>query len=403
MRPRRLGFPRSADNRVVAGVAAGLGEAWGVDPVMVRAAFIALCAAGGSGVLAYLAAWAISSDPGSAAAAPSRRPLTEQVRQRRTVAIGLVVLGALLVLRELGLWLGDRLVWPLVLGVAGSAIIWSRSDDRERERWARYAGRPLDGLFSSRVAAARIVLGGVLVAAGMAAFLATNRVLTAAGEAVVAMLVTAAGLGLILGPWALRLGREAADDRRRRIRSEERAEMAAHLHDSVLHTLALIQRSGEASPDIVALARTQERELRAWLQGRPPASEATTLSGAVDLLASRVERSHRVAIEPVVVGECPVDERVGALLMACQEAAVNAARHAGVADISIYAEVDGDRVSAFVRDRGRGFDPALIPEDRHGIRESIVGRLRRHGGAATIVSTPGEGTEVQMHVIRSDA
>lgn len=177
--------------------------------------------------------------------------------------------------------------------------------------------------------------------------------------------------------------------------------MAAHLHDSVLHTLALIQRSGSAPADVVAMARTQERELRAWLQGRPlPSEEAETLSAAIEGVAARVEGGQQASVESVVVGDCPLDDRVRALVLAVHEAAVNAARHSGEARVSIYVEVDGDGVTAYVRDRGRGFDVQAVPEDRRGIRESIVGRLRRHGGGADISSTPGSGTEVRMHVGR---
>jgi phage shock protein PspC (stress-responsive transcriptional regulator)/signal transduction histidine kinase len=393
-------FRRSAGNRVVAGVAAGLAERWGLDPVLVRASFVALCAAGGAGVVGYLLAWAASAEP--AGAAPPPRVFSSAVRSRRVLGLGCIVLGLLLVLRDLGLWFGDRLVWPLALGVLGSAIIWARSDDTERGRWVRLGARaPVDALWSTQRARVRVVAGAVLVTAGMGIFLASNQVFSAAGEAVIAVAVTAGGILLILGPWIFRLVREAADDRRDRIRSEERADMAAHLHDSVLHTLALIQRSGGAPPDVVALARTQERELRAWLQGRPPQATQQTLSGAVDELAGRVEQSHHVTVEPVVVGDCAVDERVGALLLACQEAAINAARHSGESRISVYVEVEGDGVTAFVRDRGRGFDPQHVPADRHGIRESIVGRLKRNGGTASITSAPGQGTEVQMHVARS--
>jgi signal transduction histidine kinase/phage shock protein PspC (stress-responsive transcriptional regulator) len=396
---RRLTFRRSAQNRVVAGVAAGLAERWGLDPAMVRAAFVALCAAGGAGVIAYLLAWAISAEPQPQTAATPPRTLTPAAYRRRVIGLLCIVAGALLVLRDVGLWFGDRLAWPLVLGVLGSAVIWMRSD--ERERWARLAGR--DTFLGSRAATVRIVAGGLLVAAGMGVFLAGNQVFSATGEALVAMAVTASGILLILGPWVFRLARQASDDRRERIRSEERAEMAAHLHDSVLHTLALIQRSGAASPDVVSLARTQERELRAWLQGQPPPAEAQTLGGAVEAMAARVEQMHHVAVESVVVGDCAVDERVRALLMATQEAAVNAARHSGAAKVDVYVEVEGDKVTAFVRDRGRGFDPDVVPQDRRGIRESIVGRLRRSGGSAAVSSAPGEGTQVQMQVARESS
>ena len=224
--------------------------------------------------------------------------------------------------------------------------------------------------------------------------------MASARTALLAVLVTAVGLGLILGPWILRLARDAGEERRQRIRSEERAEIAAHLHDSVLHTLALIQRS-EDPADVAALARRQERELRAWLDHRPTTSEQQDLRGAVDALASRVEEQHHVTVDTVVVGDTPVTEHVAALLLACQEAATNAARHSGASRVSIYIEADGDGVTAYVRDEGAGFDINAVPADRRGIAESVIGRMRRHGGSATITSRPGHGTEVQLQLPRA--
>jgi phage shock protein PspC (stress-responsive transcriptional regulator)/two-component sensor histidine kinase len=386
-RPPIPAFRRSAQNRVVAGVAGGLARAWDVDVVLVRAAFVALAVAGGAGVLLYLLAWTMSAEPATVDA-PPRRLSSDAARQRRLLGLACVVLGVLVICRDVGLWFGDRLVWPLVLGILGSAVIWVRGDMR--------------GAFGGgRTAVVRIAVGALLVAGGMAAIVVGNPLGNATVQAVLAMAVTAGGLLLILGPWLFRVWREAAEDRRRRIRSEERAEMAAHLHDSVLNTLALIQRSRDASPDVVAMARTQERELRAWLQGRTlPSEEAQTLGEAIEGVAARVERDHAVAVESVVVGDCALDERVRALVAAVQEAAVNAARHSGEAKVSIYVEVDGARITAYVRDRGRGFEPAQVQADRRGIRESIEGRLQRHGGSAAVSSAPGDGTQVELQVER---
>ena len=218
-----------------------------------------------------------------------------------------------------------------------------------------------------------------------------------AGTALLAVAVTAAGLGLILGPWILRLAGAAAAERRERIRSEERAEMAAHLHDSVLHTLALIQRA-DAPPEVVSLARRQERELRAWLNGRMEAHGEESLGAALDGLAARIEREHAVSVDAVVVGDRPLDDRLRAVVLACQEAALNAARHSGAPRVFVYLEAEPDAVTAYVRDQGRGFDPAGIPADRRGIAESIRGRIQRAGGTAVVRTAPGSGTEVQIRV-----
>jgi signal transduction histidine kinase len=385
---------------VLLGVAGGLGERLGVDPILVRVAFAVLAGAGGAGVLLYLVAWGFSVEPEAAApAAPLRRP-----NGRQALALGMLVLGTLLLLREAGLWFGDRVVWPVALAAAGSAVIWVRSDDRDRARWtragARIPGNPVEALFTGRVGLVRIVVGGLLVASGMGLGLANQGTnLAAAGSVLLAMAITAAGLGLIFGPWTSRLAREVAEERRGRIRSEARAEMAAHLHDSVLHTLALIQRA-DSSPEVVALARRQERELRAWLYA-PPVPPEGRLRPAVEAIATRVEQLHNVPVDVVVVGDAPLDARARALVDACQEAALNAARHSGAALVSVYVEVEDDQLTGFVRDEGKGFDPEQVPTDRRGIADSIRGRMQRHGGTATISSAPGEGTEVQLRIPRA--
>jgi signal transduction histidine kinase len=390
---------RSRDNRVLLGVAGGLGELLGVDPVLVRVAFAVLAIAGGSGLVLYLMAWAISVEPDAEAARarPARRPSA-----RQALALGLVVLGSLLLLREIGLWFGDRIVWPIALAAAGSAVIWARSDDRDRARWARIPGNPVEALFTGRVGLIRVVVGGLLVASGLGlGFANTGADLAEAADALFGVAITLIGLGLIFGPWATRLVSQLAEERRGRIRSEARAEMAAHLHDSVLHTLALIQRA-DASAEVVGLARRQERELRAWLY-RAPVPPEGRLRPAVEAIATRVEQRHNVPVDIVVVGDAPLDQAGRALVEACQEAAFNAARHSGAPLVSVYVEVEPDELTGFVRDEGKGFDPDEVPTDRRGIADSIRGRIRRHGGTVAILSAPGEGTEVQLRLPRSQS
>ena len=177
--------------------------------------------------------------------------------------------------------------------------------------------------------------------------------------------------------------------------------MAAHLHDSVLQTLALIQRS-KSDREMTSLARTQERELRAWLYGRAPELAAVRLRDAIDSMAGRIERQHQVSVEAVVVGDAPMDERLRSLVNAASEATANAAVHSGSTTISVYVEVEQGAVTAFVRDQGSGFDPAVVPDDRRGIADSIVGRMERYGGTATVTSKPGAGTEVVLKLPRSE-
>ena len=105
-------------------------------------------------------------------------------------------------------------------------------------------------------------------------------------------------------------------------------------------------------------------------------------------------------IEVVTVGDCELTEPLSSLVRAASEAMVNAAKHSGADKIDVFAEVDGDRVEMFVRDRGKGFDADAVPEDRLGLRHSVIGRMERHGGRATVRSSPGMGTEVSLEMGR---
>lgn len=388
---------RSRQNRVVAGVAAGTGAWLGVDPVLVRLAFVVLTAAGGAGVVLYAAGWVLLPE-GDAPARPA-----VPARHEQAIAFACLALGALLLTRRLGLWFPGHVVWPLTLAAAGFGLVWARSDEAERQRDGDRSAwldvHPLDALAGGGPLGVRLLLGALLLLAGIGSLLATGG-LDVVARVFVAIAATAVGVGLLVGPWIVRLLRALGQERRERIRSEERSEMAAHLHDSVLQTLALIQRQAESPADTVRLARRQERELRAWLYGdrRRPASGTATLSAVLDALASEIEAHHAVTVDVVTVGDRLVDDRLAALVGAVREAAINAARHSGAPEVSVYVEVEDQGVSAYVRDRGKGFDPTSVPEDRRGIAESVVGRMRRHGGTAEIASAPGEGTEVAMHL-----
>jgi signal transduction histidine kinase len=213
-------------------------------------------------------------------------------------------------------------------------------------------------------------------------------------------LLVIASIVVIFGPWWISLVRDLMSERQARALAEERAQMAAHVHDSVLQTLALIQRSADNPQHVVRLARAQERELRSWLfEGRPPgtiAAEATTLAEGIGVLQRQVEADHGITVQVVVVGDCPLNDRLRALLDAAREATVNAAKWSGAPEVSVYAEVERHAVTVFVRDRGRGFDPGDVPEDRQGITQSIRARMARFDGTATIRSAPGQGAEVEL-------
>jgi signal transduction histidine kinase len=214
-----------------------------------------------------------------------------------------------------------------------------------------------------------------------------------------------AGFVIVFGPWWLSLARELVAERKARVRAEERADMAARIHDSVLQTLAMIQRSADQPQQVVHLARAQERELRSWLfEGRLPGSggeEDATFAAAVRRIQREVEDAHGVAVDAVIVGDCPLDEELRVLLAAGREASVNAAKWSGAAVVSLFAEVEEGAASLFVRDRGKGFDPSAVAPDRRGLAESVRGRMARHGGSAVVRSAPGEGTDVELTMPRS--
>jgi signal transduction histidine kinase/phage shock protein PspC (stress-responsive transcriptional regulator) len=396
-----LRIVRTPSDRIMAGVAGGLAERLGVDPVIVRLAFVVLSFAAGAGVVAYLVCWALSVNP-PGGGAPTVAPVDPAVATQRMVAIALVVGGLLLVFRAVGAWFGDAVVWPVALGAVGSAVIWTRADLESRARWMRVAQRfprrSLDTFRAGPVSFLRIVFGGLLILAGMVVFLAANDAfaLGAVRNVLFAIGVTVVGAVLILGPGVWRLVAQLTAERRERIRSQERAEVAAHLHDSVLQSLAMIQRARTAE-EMATLARAQERELRAWLfaEGPPPAG---TLRAAVQTVAAKVEALHHVEVEVVQVGDVAVDDRIQSLVQAAGEAMTNAARHAGARRVDVYVEVEAGALTAYVRDRGKGFDPATVPEDRRGIAESIRRRMERAGGTAEVTSASGDGTEVALRL-----
>jgi signal transduction histidine kinase len=246
----------------------------------------------------------------------------------------------------------------------------------------------------------RTGLGVALVIAAGLAFLSASGALSAARDVVLSVLVVAVVLGVIFAPVVMRLVRSLTEERSERIRSQERAEMAAHLHDSVLQTLALVQQRAEDPRAVTALARRQERELRSWLTRRVEVGPLR-LARALEVAASEVERDHSVVVDVVTVGDADLDARGEALVAAAREAMVNAAKFGAGSQVDVYAEALDGELQVYVRDRGPGFDADALPADRRGVRESIVGRMARHGGRAAIHSEPGAGTEVELTMPRS--
>ena len=399
LEPRRA--YRVPDDRILGGVAAGVGQHLGIDVVLARAAFVAMALLGGFGVMVYGALWVLLPlrDDVSSAMAPGLASATRRGSRTATrvssvrdtgVALSLcmVGLGAIVFLQNAGFGISSRIFWPLVVAGSGMALLWWQSDQAEREAWMS-TQTGWKGLL-------RMLVGILLV--GGAVWLALAQAhLGAVGQLSLVLVLALLGAALVVGPRLLRLTRDLTRERAERIRSQERADVAAHLHDSVLQTLALIQRQAGDAQTVVQLARTQERELRTWLF-EPGDADAATLRAVLQRAVAEVEASHRVPIELVVVGDAPIDEALKALVAASREAMVNAAVHSGAPRIDVYAEVQTARVEVGVRDRGRGFEPAAVAPDRRGVRGSIIERLNRHGGHADISSTPHTGTEVRMWV-----
>ena len=378
---------------LIAGICVAFGRRLGIDPLLIRIGFAASLLAGGVGIPVYVVAWLMIPADGP------ERPWVARLLSRRdtwlvAAGMGCFALAGILLLRQWGLWFfSDRVVWPLVIAAVGGTLIWRQSqvpqdgDDAAPARGALRVPRP---------AANRAGVGAALVVGGALIFLYVNNALAPAKDVLLPVVVILASAAIILAPWWLRLVRGLSAERAERIRSQERAEVAAHLHDSVLQTLALVQRRADDPREVAALARRQERELRAWLNNSRPMGATDTLAAALEAAATEVEGDHGVPIEVVTVGDAPLDDRGAALVAAAREALVNASKFAEPDPIALYAEVADGRAEVFVRDRGPGFDPADVPDDRRGLRESIVGRMERHGGRASVHSTPGHGTEVEL-------
>jgi len=394
---------RDPSHAVVAGVCAGLAPRIGVDPLLLRVGFLAGSVAGGVGLLLYVVCWALLPADETQRGRLGSRSLPRRESAMVASGIALLVLSALLLFRTWGLWLSDAVVWPLLLAAAGGALIWRQSQRAEVvepppvER-ARPGGgaAPRRTLRLARPSLAGAGFGTTLVLGGGLVFLWLTGALTAARDVLLAVAVVVVAIGVILTPWWLRLVRGLTEEREERVRTQERAELAAHLHDSVLQTLALMQKRADDPRAVAALARRQERELRAWLNGARTDAPRQTLAAAIQEVVGEVEDDHGVPVEVVVVGDCPLDEATEALVAATREAVVNAVKFAAGTPVSVYAEADGDRVEVFVRDRGPGFDLAAVPPDRRGLRESVLGRMDRHGGEAHVHTQPGAGTEIEL-------
>jgi signal transduction histidine kinase len=391
-------------------VAAGLAARTGVDVMIVRLVFV-LATLVSVGAAAYVLAWLFIPMAGEDRTIASKA-LTDRRGIALAAALGSLLIVMLVLASVLGAsWIGN-LAWPLVIGVAGLALIWRNAPAEEQETMRRLA-EPLLGAGGAKLGltgkgkrsatVVRALLAGVLLISGLALLLrghAGAELLRPLGG----LILVVAAIMVLLGPWWLRIARDLVVERQARVRAEERADMATRVHDSVLQTLALIQRNASEPQQVVKLARAQERELRSWLfDGQAPGSvrgTALTLASGVRLIQQEVEAAYGVTVEAITVGDCELDDDLDAVLAAAREATVNAAKWSGSSEVSLFAEAEPAEVSLFVRDRGCGFDPAAVPGDRKGLAESVFARMRRRGGSATVRSAPGEGTEVSLHMPR---
>ncbi|MCN9241489.1 PspC domain-containing protein [Streptomyces sp. RY43-2] len=411
--PRKL--YRSSDGRWLGGVARGLAGHLGLPVIWVRLIFLGLNMADGLGALVYAAFWFFV--PLGLGGVDDRRPLvsteaspdgrrklvTRKPDRGQILALLLMVIMSLTFVGSVNLDNGAKAyLIPAVLVAAGVALVWRQADNARRARWVEVGSR------RRTLTLLRAAAGVLLVTAGVSGIFVLQGSAAHLGSVLQAALAVLVGIALLAGPYLVRMSQDLSAERLMRIRAQERAEVAAHVHDSVLHTLTLIQRNAENAGEVRRLARAQERDLRAWLYkpegtGKDEEEEPDTLAEAVRRNAAEVEDKHGVPIEVVVVGDCPLDERIGAQMQAAREAMVNAAKYGGEGGaVQVYAEVEGKTVFVSVRDRGPGFDLDAIPADRMGVRESIIGRMERNGGTARLRAVPDGGTEVELEMERAE-
>ncbi len=402
---------RVAEGAMLGGVCTGLARHLGWPVMVIRAGFVALLIFQFLGVIAYGALWLLlppeptTTAPGLEAA--SRTGLRDASRPRRRVDWGMLVAlvafggGLLWLVQTSGFGVSQQLFWPVAFACAGAALVWRQADSAQQKKWrAEAGGKVWLAPFVARggwPALVRVIVGLGLVGAAFGIVLAQEGHIDQLPEVMAMTTLALAGLAVVLAPWLHRSRAALNQARAEKVRADARADMAAHLHDSVLQTLALIQRHADDPKAVSQLARRQERELRTWLyEDELP---ETTLKAALTAAAAEVEDERGVPVDVVVVGDCDTSDQVQALVRAVREAIVNAAKHSGADKIDVYAEVDDDRVEVFVRDRGHGFDLDDVGEDRMGVKGSILDRMERHGGKASVRSRPGEGTEVRLEIM----
>ncbi|HXW38583.1 MAG TPA: PspC domain-containing protein [Acidimicrobiales bacterium] len=397
---------RSREDRIFGGVAGGVSGRFGIDVTIVRIGFVLLGLASGFGVCLYVVGWLLLPVEGERGTIATRA-----VSDRRGIVLAAAFLPALVLAVLIGssLHVGvvTSLAVPLFVAAAGLVLVW-RNAGPEESAWLHESVEPLLH-FGTRSAhprwalVGRIGVGVLLLGCGVVLAAFEHPTVVALRPVAGALLIIAAFV-VLFGPWWLRLVRDLMAERQARARAEERSDVAAKVHDSVLQTLALIQRSADQPQKVVQLARAQERDLRAWLfEGRQPGpiGDVSTMAAGMHAIAREIESDHHVSVEVVTVGDCPLTESLRSTLAAVREATLNAAKWSGAPVVSLFCEVEPNRVSVFVRDRGKGFDPDAVAGDRRGLTESIRGRMARIGGEAVVRTAAGQGTEVELAAPRN--
>lgn len=376
---------RGSDGSVVAGVCVGLADHLGVRVVHVRLVMVLLATLSGAGVALYSALWALTPT----GPAPAGAGRGDERERRRGMALAVVAVAGAVLSFMVTTATGLSVIVPVLVVALGAGLVWQQYDGG-----GRVAPRSVFDW-------ARVTAGATLVVVGLAVVVLGQVEFAALRSSLLAVVATLVGVGLLSVPVGLRLWRSLEEERAARIRESERSDIASHLHDSVLQTLALIQKRSDDPGQVARLARRQERELRQWLfgAGSRMSSGAATFAGAVEVMVGDVEDVYGLRVDQVVVGgDGPVGDAGEAVLGAVREALVNVAKHAGVDTADVFVENDGRTLSAFVRDRGRGFDPDAVGGDRHGLAQSIRHRVESRGGTVRVRSTLGRGTEIGIEM-----
>jgi len=401
LRPLR----RGRDNSILGGVCGGFATRLGIKERNIRVIFALLTLVFGLGVLLYMTFWLVLTRSGE------EHSIVQQIFQNRREAQFVLVafiatLVLIITLETTGTQTSGGFGWPLLLSAFGVFAVWrGASSDERRHLTDFFDSAPIIGGAMSKSRKGillRIIVGAALVFFGLDQLHHIGGVWGSAGSALLGTAILVIGVLVLFAPWWLQNVRELTSERRERVRIEERALMVAHLHDSVLQTLTLIERAAANESDVVRLARNQERELRQWLFSPETLTDASTsFVGLVGTLEHDVENDYGVRVELVTVGDCVPDERVTTLVAAAREAAINAAKWSEAPSVSIFTEVEPHSISIFVRDRGVGFDLDAIPVDRRGIALSIRQRMSQLGGDAVINTSAGAGTDVQLVMPRT--